>query len=99
MSATLFPSAAETAALSETVDLRRGHIHASGRLTRAGADLLRGTADSLRVSGHSHVVLDLRDIRGADAAGLAILDHLQRRFAASGDSLLIRHAPEGDHRP
>jgi ABC-type transporter Mla MlaB component len=99
MSAALSPSAAGTAALSETVDMRRGHIRASGHLTRQGADLLWGTADSLRVSGHSHVVLDLRDVWGADAAGLAILHHLRRRFAASGDSLLIRHAPEGERRP
>ena len=75
MTATLSPHAAGTSgqssALSETVDMRRGHIRASGHLTRQGADLLRGTADTLRISGHSHVVLDLRDVRGADAAGLA----------------------------
>lgn len=103
MTATLSPHAAGTSgpssALSETVDMRRGHIHASGHLTRQGADLLRGTADTLRISGHSHVVLDLRDVRGADAAGLAILHHLRRQFAAAGDSLLIRNAPEGERRP
>jgi anti-anti-sigma regulatory factor len=83
-------------ALSETVNLRSGLIRASGHLTRQGADLLRGTADSLRSSGHSHVVLDLQDVRDADAAGLDILRTLRRSFAASGDSLLIRHAPQGD---
>ena len=86
-------------ALSETVDVREGLIRASGHLTRQGADLLSGTADSLRDSGHSLVVLDLRDVRGADAAGLDILRHLRRSFAASGDSLLIRHAPESAGRP
>ena len=86
-------------ALAETVDARAGLIRASGHLTRQGADLLSGTADSLRLSGHSHVVLDLRDVRAADAAGLDILRHLRRRFAASGNSLLIRHAPGSDRRP
>jgi anti-anti-sigma regulatory factor len=81
--------------LSETVDVRTGLIRASGHLTRQGADLLSGTADSLRHSGHSHVVLDLHDVRDADDAGLDILRNLRRSFAASGDSLLIRHGPRG----
>lgn len=82
-------------ALSETVNTRTGLIRASGHLTRQGADLLSGTADSLRVNGHSHVVLDLRDVQDADDAGLDILRTLRRSFAATGDSLLIRHAPAG----
>jgi ABC-type transporter Mla MlaB component len=93
------PHAIDGTALSETVNVRTGLIRASGHLTRQGADLLSGTADSLRVSGHSHVVLDLQDVLGADDAGLDILRRLGRSFAASGDSLLIRHAPEGESRP
>src|SRR5437868_13834021 len=46
--------------LSETVDLRTGLIRARGHLTAQAADLLRGTADSLRGRGHARVVLDLR---------------------------------------
>lgn len=87
--------AVDATALFETVDLRRGLIRASGHLTRQGADLLSGTADSLRDNGHSSVVLDLRDVRAADDAGLDILRSLSRSFAASGDELLIRHAPHG----
>ena len=86
--------AVDVTALFETVDLRNGLIRASGHLTRQGADLLSGTADSLRDSGHSSVVLDLTDVRAADDAGLDILRSLRRSFAASGDELLIRHAPQ-----
>ena len=80
--------------LTETVDPRTGRITASGHLTRQGADLLRGTADTLRDSGHSAVVLDLHDVRAADEAGLDILRGLSRSFAASGDRLLIESPPD-----
>jgi anti-anti-sigma regulatory factor len=79
--------------LTETVDPRTGHIRARGHLTAQAADLLRGTADSLRGRGHARVVLDLRGVRDADDAGLAILRSLRRAFAAAGGELLIRHAP------
>ena len=79
--------------LTETVNLTTGSIHASGHLTRLGADLLSGTADSLRGSGHTRVVLDLRDVRDADDAGLDLLRELRTAFADAGDELLIRHSP------
>jgi anti-anti-sigma regulatory factor len=87
------PSTMYDPTLTETVDRRTGHIRVSGHLTRQGADLLSGTADSLRGNGHSRVVLDLRGLRGADAAGLDLLHSLRTTFAAAGDELLIRHAP------
>lgn len=77
--------------LTETVDVRAGLIRASGHLTLQGADLLRGTADSLRDNGHVRVVLDLRDVRAADDAGLDVLRDLRTDFAAGGGELLIRH--------
>jgi hypothetical protein len=40
------------------------------------------------------VVLDLRDIRGVNDAGLDILRDLRCAFEAAGDKLLIRYAPE-----
>ena len=76
--------------LTETVNTRAGLIRASGHLTRQGADLLRGTADSLRGNGHARVVLDLRDVLAADDAGLVILRDLRTSFAADGRELLIR---------
>ena len=79
--------------LSERVDRRSGRILASGHLTPQGADLLSGTADSLRGSGHDRVVIDLQDVLSADDAGLDILRSLRRRFAASGVELLIEHEP------
>ena len=80
--------------LSERVDRSAGRIRASGHLTPQGADLLSGTADSLRGSGHTRVVIDLRDVRSADDAGLDILRTLRHRFAADGDELLIEHFPQ-----
>jgi anti-anti-sigma regulatory factor len=79
--------------LSETVDRRTGSIRASGRLTLLGADLLRGTAESLQEDGHVRVVLDLRDVRDADDAGLDLLRGLGQEFAARGGELVVRHAP------
>ena len=80
--------------LTETVNVRTGLIRASGHLTSQGADLLSGTADQLRDSGHSRVVLDLRDVQAADDAGLDILRDLRRTFENAGDTLLIRTASQ-----
>ena len=80
--------------LSETVDRRTGSIRASGHLTELGADLLRGTAESLHGSGHLRVVLDLRDVRDADDAGLEVLRGLGEDLAARGGELVVRRAPE-----
>jgi anti-anti-sigma regulatory factor len=82
--------------LTETVNLRTGHIRAQGHLTGPGADLLRGTVDSLRDSGHSQVVLDLKGVLDADDAGLAILSTLRRSFSEAGGQLFIRNAPARD---
>jgi anti-anti-sigma regulatory factor len=89
----LAPTAGDRS-LSERVDRTSGRIRASGYLTPQGADLLSGTADSLRGSGHTRVVIDLRDVRSADDAGLDILRSLRHRFAASGGELLIEHLPQ-----
>ena len=81
------------AVLSEVVDPRAGLIRARGRLTAQGADLLRGTATQLRATGHTRVVLDLREVSEVDGAGLAILDRLHSAFSADGGQLLITHPP------
>jgi anti-anti-sigma regulatory factor len=78
--------------LSETVDQRIGVIRAAGHLTALGADLLRGTADSLREGGHRRVVVDLAGVRAADDDGLAVLRSLRAGFAADGGELVLRHA-------
>jgi anti-anti-sigma regulatory factor len=77
--------------LSETIDVHVGLIRASGHLTAQGADLLRGTADSLREGGHRRVVVDLAGVEAADDDGLAELQKLRSRFAADGDELVLRH--------
>jgi len=81
------------AQLTETVNLRTGLIRASGHLTSQGADLLRGTAESLHGSGHVRVVLDLKGVRDADAAGLDVLRGLGEELAARGGELVVRHSP------
>ena len=82
------------AQLSETVDRGIGLIRARGHLTRLGADLLSATADSLFGTGHTRVTLDLRELRAADDAGLAVLQELRTRVAVTGGELVLRHAPE-----
>jgi anti-anti-sigma regulatory factor len=78
--------------LSETVDLRIGVIRASGHLSIQGADLLRGTADSLREGGHRRVVVDLAGVRAADDDGLDVLRRLRASYAADGGELVLQHA-------
>jgi anti-anti-sigma regulatory factor len=78
---------------TETVNLRTGLIRATGHLTVQGADLLGGTADSLRAGGHTRVTLDLTGVRDADAEGLDLLRHLGAAFAAEGSELVVRHRP------
>jgi anti-anti-sigma regulatory factor len=84
--------------LSETVDQHVGLIRASGHLTRLGADLLSATADSLFHRGHTRVTLDLRDLRAADDAGLAVLDDLRARVAIAGGELVLQHESEESRR-
>ncbi len=81
-------------ALTEVVDTRAGSVRASGHLTVQGADLLRGTVESLLRSGHARVLLDLRDVRGADDAGLHVLRSLRRDSAATGGEVVVRHLPD-----
>ncbi len=78
--------------LSETVDVRIGVIRATGHLTALGADLLRGTADSLREGGHRRVVVDLAGVRAADDDGLDVLRSLRASFAEDGDELVLQHS-------
>ena len=85
--------------MTEIVDSHRGAVRVSGHLTLQGADLLRGTVEQLRRGGHVRVVLDLRDVRAADAAGLHVLCEVQRALAADGGQLLLRppvSGPGGD---
>jgi anti-anti-sigma regulatory factor len=80
-------------AMSEVVDPRRGSVRVSGDLTVQGADLLRGTVESLRRSGHDVVLIDLGDVRTADSAGLRDLHALERAVAADGGELLVVEPP------
>lgn len=77
------------AALTEAVDARTGAVRAAGHLTLQGADLLRGTIESLHRSGHARVLLDLRDVHVADAEGLQVLDDVARALAADGGRLVL----------
>jgi anti-anti-sigma regulatory factor len=86
------PSAA---GLTEVVNVRRGSIQVSGHLTVQGADLLRGTVESLRRDGHSTVVLDLAGLRAADEAGVQVLRNVRQSVAADGGKLFFVASPAG----
>lgn len=83
------------ARMTEIVNSRTGAIRVSGRLTAQGADLLRGTVEGLRNSGHTRVVLDLRDVRETDAAGLHVLRGVARKLEEQGALLMVRDRPGG----
>lgn len=76
--------------MTEVVNRRTGAIRVSGHLTVQGADLLRGTVEGLRSSGHARVVLDLRDVEGTDAAGLHVLRGVARSLEEEGGLLVVR---------
>lgn len=94
MSTTPLSRTPDRPALTETVNVRTGAIHVAGHLTAQGADLLRGTVESLRRSGHNRVFLDLTEVRAADDAGLEVLRDVDRDVTRDGGALLLRHAPE-----
>ncbi|WP_409330366.1 STAS domain-containing protein [Trujillonella humicola] len=79
--------------MSEVVDCRRGSVRVSGDLTVQGADLLRGTVESLRRSGHDVVLVDLGDVRTTEAAGWDELEALRRSVSADGGELLLVAPP------
>ena len=81
-------------ALTEVVNTRTGSVQVSGHLTVQGANLLRGTVEGLHRSGHVRVLLDLRDVQGADDAGLHVLRAIRKNSAAVGGELVVRDAPE-----
>lgn len=80
----------EAPARTEIVVSPRGAVRVSGHLTEQGADLLRGTVETLHRGGHTRVLLDLRDVQAADDAGLHVLRDVQRSLAAGGGELLLR---------
>jgi anti-anti-sigma regulatory factor len=75
--------------LTEVVDGRTGTIRARGRLSGAGADLLRGSVTALRGLGHHRVVLDLRDLETIDADGMRELHLLQQEVRAAGGEVVL----------
>jgi anti-anti-sigma regulatory factor len=88
-------STPQNAALTEVVDMRRGAVRASGHLTVQGADLLRGTVETLHRDGHSTVLLDLQDLRAADEAGLQVLRNVRESMAAKGGELFVLASASG----
>ncbi|UOX99739.1 STAS domain-containing protein [Blastococcus sp. PRF04-17] len=80
---------ADGPAMTEVVDSSRGAVRVSGHLTVQGADLLRGTVETLRRGGHTRVLVDLQGVQAADAAGLHVLRDVERSLAAEGARLLV----------
>lgn len=77
-------------AVTEVVHVRRDAVRVSGDLTVQGADLLRGTVENLVRGGSRRVVVDLRQVRSADAGGRHVLREVERTLAAGGAELVVR---------
>lgn len=86
-------------ARTEVVVRRSGAVRVNGHLTSQGADLLRGTVESMHRAGSSCVVVDLTGVRAADDAGLDGLRDLRESVARDGGRLLLCNlaALDGDH--
>ena len=87
------PHVAEQAAFTERIDGRLGAIHAQGHLTVQAADMVRGTVEALRRSGHDAVVVDLRQVSAADEDGLHALHSLEDSVRDDGGRLTLVDAP------
>lgn len=85
----------EPVSFTEVVNSRAGVIQARGHLTAQAADLLSGAVLALHEGGHSRVILDLEGLRGAEDAGLLMLQHLQTVVTAEGGRLVVLHPPAG----
>ncbi|RZU31932.1 STAS domain-containing protein [Blastococcus saxobsidens] len=78
---------------TETIDGRLGAISAQGHLTTRAADMVRGTVEVLRRSGHDRVVVDLQGVERADDDGLRALHALADGIRADGGRLMLLHPP------
>ena len=74
------------------IDGRSGAVRAEGHLTVRAADMVCGTVEALRRSGHGDVVVDLREVSAVDAGGLRVLESLERSLRDEGDRLTLLHA-------
>ena len=87
------PASEDGAVFTERIDGRLGAIRAHGHLTVRAADMVRGTVEALRRSGHDTVLLDLREVRRADDDGLRALRSLQENVRSTGGRLTLANAP------
>ncbi|MDK3257653.1 STAS domain-containing protein [Blastococcus capsensis] len=87
------PPVDDQAAFTERIDGRLGAIHAQGHLTVRAADMVCGTVEALRRSGHDAVVVDLREVSEADEDGLHALHSLAVSVRDDGGRLTLVNAP------
>ena len=74
------------------IDSRSGAIRAQGHLTARAADMVGGTVEVLRRSGHGTVVVDLREVSALDDDGLRALESLERGLREDGGRLTLLRA-------
>lgn len=60
-----------------------------GSLDETSARVLRLRAQSLLVTGHRHLVLDLRDLTDVDEVGVATLVYVRRIYAIAGATTVL----------
>ncbi|MCW2903378.1 MAG: anti-sigma factor antagonist [Streptosporangiaceae bacterium] len=81
----------------EAIDWPTATIRARGRLTEPAVDLLRGSAEALRRSGHATVTLDLRAVRSADGRARDALGAFVTGVRAQHRELVVLFGPSGHH--
>lgn len=79
---------------TEVVDARAGVVRGRGHLTAQAADLLSGAVRALHDGGHRRVLLDLKDVRGVEDAGLLLLQQLQAAMSTEGGNLVVLDPPD-----
>ena len=81
--------AASDSSFTEVIDSRLGSVRARGHLTPQAADMLHGTVEALRRSGHDRILLDLGGVQAVSDAGLHAIRSLQDRIDAAGGHLTV----------
>jgi anti-anti-sigma regulatory factor len=75
--------------VSVTRNAPRARVILVGSLDQGTARVLRLRSQSLLVTGHRHLLLDLRELTDVDDVGVATVAYVRRIYAIAGGTTLL----------